>query len=599
MIEIRKHRNKESVDWSLLKTVIGSFIDIGILKNEKIIKKGNDFIWAGDKNINEYEQVFQTALIAETSDYYQKKKLQWINQLSCPEYIEEVLTRLADEDQISGNNMEAKTRAQVMATIDEVLVKEPAEEIIDKEGTGCEDMFKNKKVQELKRMYELFSRVEDTLKFILRKMQPYIQDNRGKELISDESLKKDPIKFTEKLLELKKEMDTLVQQCFNNDMTFQQCRDLSFQNFMNEYGDTSEYIARYCDYVFKTGIRGMSENEIDETLSAIIRLFCCLYSRDTFILFYTKFQADRLLSKTSLNNEAEQNMIKKLKVECGFNTVSKLSRMFTDMELSQQTMTEFTKTLKGKPVGNVDLTVDILTNGMWPEQEVHPCKLPAQLQDCTKKFEMFYKNKHSGRHLTWLLNNSNCEMDPTGLEKKYILKVSTYQASILMLFNNQSSLSFSQIKEMTNLPEKELNVQLKNLFNPKHRLLAKDNPKVAKCKPDENIRVNVKFKNKLIKVTFIPQVVHKKKEPGQQSEQDKKVLNEIKQERKHVLDAMIVRIMKARKQEKHMELTTEVMKQVTLFRAQPAQIKQSIERLIEKEYLERDENDRQKYTYLP
>ena len=45
-------------------------------------------------------------------------------------------------------------------------------------------------------------------------------------------------------------------------------------------------------------------------------------------------------------------MISKLKVECGFNTVSKLSRMFTDMDLSKNVMREFkTKVSNGEHAG--------------------------------------------------------------------------------------------------------------------------------------------------------------------------------------------------------------------------------------------------------
>lgn len=68
----------------------------------------------------------------------------------------------------------------------------------------------------------------------------------------------------------------------------------------------------------------MSDEQIEEELNAIIRLFCCLHNRDYFIKAYTKLQGQRLLEKTSLNTDQEKNMISKLKVECGFNTVSKL-----------------------------------------------------------------------------------------------------------------------------------------------------------------------------------------------------------------------------------------------------------------------------------
>ena len=47
---------------------------------------------------------------------------------------------------------------------------------------------------------------------------------------------------------------------------------------------------------------------------------------------YGKLFAKRLLEKTSINTEQEKNMISKLKIEAGFNTVSKINRMLKDVE---------------------------------------------------------------------------------------------------------------------------------------------------------------------------------------------------------------------------------------------------------------------------
>lgn len=70
-------------------------------------------------------------------------------------------------------------------------------------------MLKNNKLDELSEMYRLFSKAEETLKFILAEMGPYIEE-RGKSLIDDIELWKDPTKFTTMLLNLKKEMDNMV-----------------------------------------------------------------------------------------------------------------------------------------------------------------------------------------------------------------------------------------------------------------------------------------------------------------------------------------------------------------------------------------------------
>jgi hypothetical protein len=44
-------------------------------------------------------------------------------------------------------------------------------------------------------MFRIFRRVEGTLKFIIQKMNPYIE-SRGQKIVEDEALLKDPISFT-------------------------------------------------------------------------------------------------------------------------------------------------------------------------------------------------------------------------------------------------------------------------------------------------------------------------------------------------------------------------------------------------------------------
>ena len=183
-------------------------------------------------------------------------------------------------------------------------------------------------------MYDVFLRVETTLKFVIQKMDPFIMQE-GKKIITNEELRKDPIKFTIKLLELKAEMDQIISQAFNNDMRFQKARDVAFQNFMNEFDRTPQYIAFYMDKELKSGFKQLNEEEIERKIEAVIKLFCCLLGRDVFISAYSNLLANRLLNKTSVSDSAEQRMIQQLQVECGHNTVSKMKTMFADVLKSQ------------------------------------------------------------------------------------------------------------------------------------------------------------------------------------------------------------------------------------------------------------------------
>merc|ERR1712129_164167 len=79
----------------------------------------------------------------------------------------------------------------------------------------------------------------------------------------------------------------------------------------------------------------------------------------------------------------------------------------------------------------------------------------------------------------------------------------------------------------------------------------------------------------------------------------KKVPQQVMEARKNRVEAAIVRIMKARKKLRHQQLIVEVVHQLQArFNPDPQFIKQRIAALIEREYLERDADDRRLYHYL-
>ena len=80
-------------------------------------------------------------------------------------------------------------------------------------------------------------------------MSPFINEE-GKKIVMNEENQKEPIKFTEKLLNFKEEMDSIIEKAFDNDMKFQKARDTAFQNFMLSYNRTPHMIAYYCDNQF-------------------------------------------------------------------------------------------------------------------------------------------------------------------------------------------------------------------------------------------------------------------------------------------------------------------------------------------------------------
>jgi len=70
-------------------------------------------------------------------------------------------------------------------------------------------------------------------------------------------------------------------------------------------------------------------------------------------------------------------------------------------------------------------------------------------------------------------------------------------------------------------------------------------------------------------------------------------------ERTFVVQAHIVKVMKAQKQYRFQNVVTDVIRNVTMFRADPKMVKEQIEVLIRDEYMKRDDNDRANLIYIP
>ena len=85
---------------------------------------------------------------------------------------------------------------------------------------------------------------------------------------------------------------------------------------------------------------------------------------------------------------------------------------------------------------------------------------------------------------------------------------------------------------------------------------------------------------------------------GVRKEQDN-IENELENNRYIVIQAAIVRIMKARQSLQHQTLVSEVVKQLSSrFNPNVRIIKKSIDALIEKEYLKRSEGKKDNYEYI-
>jgi cullin 3 len=258
--------------------------------------------------------------------------------------------------------------------------------------------------------------------------------------------------------------------------------------------------------------------------------------------------------------------------------------------------------------------VSLLT-GYWPSQNVPPCTLPVPIQESIDRFSKFYLDKHTGRKLKWQTNTGAAELKVTfgtGPDKyrRHELCVSTYQMCILLLFNDKETLTLAQIRQQTQIPDQELRRHLISLCTPKNRILKKGSKGRGIISDEDTFTYNMDFTSKLKRVR-IPLVkeasmVRPETAAGLIGADGKdahvapgSVPVSVEEDRRHLVEAAIVRIMKARKALNHNDLIAEVTRQLTnRFQPTPQFIKKRIESLIDREYLERSEREHRVYNYV-
>lgn len=167
---------------------------------------------------------------------------------------------------------------------------------------------------------------------------------------------------------------------------------------------------------------------------------------------------------------------------------------------------------------------------------------------------------------------------------------------LLLLFNMRDTITYEEIKDETSIPDRELIRALQPLAIGKasQRILIK-NPKTKDIEPTHTFQVNDAFTSQLHRI----KVQQASARLGETEPERSETKQKVDEDRKHEIEACIVRIMKSRKQCNHNQLVTEVVEQLSSrFQPSPVIIKKRIEGLIEREYIKRSETDRKTYVYL-
>ena len=476
---------------------------------------------------------------------------------------------------------------------------------------------------------------------------------KAKKLSAKENNTQFAINYTKNFIECKKKYDKIIAEAFNNDIEMSREVESACTTFLNENNRIQEYLSLYIDDCIKKSLKNKTHEDAENTMIESILIFRYIKDKDIFERYYKNHLGKRLLNNKSISIELELMMINKLKTEAGATFTSKFEGMFKDIRISQDITESFRAESQHTTLNSdlarmndgrkLDIDFTILTSNFWPMSANKAMKdvtyVPA-LDIAKASFEKYYTSRYNGRNLTWAPNMCTIDLKMNFPGKSYLINMPTLAAFIVLTcFNDEetedgeTALTFTEIQEQTKIPTPDLMRHLQSIaVAPKTRILKKV-PMSRDIGADDKFSLNLEFKHPQTKFKILAVSVsssaavlasgsvggNESQNPRtkldsedfdattstsriESEEQRVSTLATIQKSREYEIDAAIVRVMKARKSAKYQVLVAEVVRLIAdvgrRFNPQPSLVKRRVEDLVDKEYLRRDEEDREVFWYI-
>lgn len=586
---IESERNGDTINSSLVSGVINCYVELGLNEEDP---------QARGQNLKVYKDSFENQFLQDTENFYTRESEEFLAINPVTEYMKRVEQRLNEENKRVQVYLHESTQVPLAQRCENVLIHRH----LDAFRIEFQNLLNADKNDDLARMYMLVSRTADGLADLKTALENHI-NSQGQQAIDKcgKDAENDPKIYVQTILEVHMKFNSLVMTAFNNDSGFVAALDKACNKFINSNCVTQasknesrspELLAKYCDILLKKSSKNPEEAELEDTLNHVMIVFKYILDKDIFQKFYSKLLAKRLVFHMSASDDAEASMISKLKQACGFEYTSKLQRMFQDIGLSKDMNEKYKAFLKENNQLNnsIDFSIQVLSSGSWPFVQSTPFNLPKELEQSVQRFNTFYQKLHNGRKLNWLYNMCKGEIVTNCFRNRYFFQANTFQMAILLQYNDQTKWSVQQLVDNTGISYENMTQMLEILL--KARLLEADVNELQ-IQADTDISLFLGYKNKKLRIN-----INFPLKSEQKAEQEI-THKHIEEDRKMLIQAAIVRIMKMRKMLNHTQLVTEVLNQLSSrFKPKVQIIKKCIDILIEKEYIERMDGQKDTYSYV-
>ncbi|CCW65907.1 unnamed protein product [Phytomonas sp. Hart1] len=455
----------------------------------------------------------------------------------------------------------------------------------------------------LKKYYDLLSRNKSGIKLLSSSVREEIENESCNlsQLLQGGEETANVVQYLTSIIKLQEVFQHLVTDCFQSNFRIARAvqeglvRIFNGKVQMKNPHTEQEYHVLFCELLasYIDIVLQKMDDSVNEEIENVVSVVMHLVERDCFLLCLK----DRLFERITFPNKKfhevnEWLFIEIIKQRWGSTSTAHLEGMLNDFLTSKSFKAVEVFQSLGKTL-SFDVSVLFARKGIWPDclSVKNSLILPHFIKDLLNHLQDAYLRDMKGRALVWSHEASSAELKAIYEQGTYIFRVSGIQALILLSFNTMPEQSIHHIMTVNGISSTRLRQSLPPLT--KHKVLLHSYPLSQVEDTSERLIVNDNYTDCNCKINFPPTLAWANILNNGQT------MPEAGKDRKLAIDTCLVRILKSFCTIDHEDLVAQCQNQLRpLFSPDVITIKQRVEELIQKGYIERAQGNHSKYKYI-
>lgn len=270
---IEKQRNGETIDQTLVKKVVDSFVSLGLDDND-----------SNKQSLEVYKERFETPFIEATEKYYKTESEAFLAENSVSDYLKKAEERLKEEEDRVDRYLNTVTRKTLISKCEHVLIREHAETMWEE----FQKLLDYDKDEDLQRMYALLARIPEGLEPLRKKFEEHVKKAglaaveklvSGGDSAAAENL--EPKAYVDALLDVHKKNSETVNRSFRGEAGFVASLDKACREFVNRNAATGssttkspELLAKHADALLRKNNKMAEEESLENALNQVVCRLC-------------------------------------------------------------------------------------------------------------------------------------------------------------------------------------------------------------------------------------------------------------------------------------------------------------------------------------